>query len=364
MSTVSVIVPCYNYARYLPDCVDSIVSQEGVDVRVLVIDDASTDHTPAVCAALAQRDRRVSVRRHEQNLGHIATYNEGLSWADGDYVALVSADDMLTPGALARAADLMDAHPDVGLVYGSVAGLHDGVPPAPARVPRSPRAEVRSGRDWIEGRCRTAQSCIFSPEAVVRGSLQRDLGGYRPDLPHAGDLEMWLRLASVADVARFPDVDQAYFRSHRNSMQRTRFSSPLRQLEQRKRAFEVFFAERGRRLDGAAALRRRAMRQLAAEAVESVASAASFAAAGRRSPEIAELLRFALDCVTTDTKRSPTHLATTQAQLRLVLLGLEAWPRSRFRSLYSSSATARMLTTPLLRVLGLAPAWASVPQTD
>jgi hypothetical protein len=363
VSTVSVIVPCYNYARYLSDCVDSILSQEGVDVRLLVIDDASTDDTPSVCAALAGRDPRVSVRRHERNLGHIATYNEGLLWADGDYVALISADDMLTPGALARAADLMDAHPNVGLVYGSAADLHDGVPPTPARTSQSPRAELRSGRDWIESRCRTAQSCIFSPEVVVRGSLQRELGGYRQELPHAGDLEMWLRFASVADVARFPDVDQAYFRSHPASMQRTRFSSTLRKLEERKRAFEIFFAERGRHLNRVATLRRRALRQLAAEALEATISEAPFGPGRQRSTEVAGLLRFAIDCVMTDTTQTPASLAAVRARATLVLVGLEAWPRSRFRSLYATSATARVLTAPLLRVLRMAPAWTRVPET-
>ena len=76
--TVSVIVPCYNYAEFLPRCLGSILDQPDVDVSVLVIDDCSSDDTPAVAAALAASDPRVEVRRHEVNKGHIATYNEGL----------------------------------------------------------------------------------------------------------------------------------------------------------------------------------------------------------------------------------------------------------------------------------------------
>src|SRR5947209_17315201 len=101
-NAVSVIVPCYNYAHYLPSCIESIVGQENVEVSVLILDDCSTDDTPTVASKLAT-DSRVEVRRHERNVGHIATYNEGLEWVRADYTVLISADDLLTPGALARA---------------------------------------------------------------------------------------------------------------------------------------------------------------------------------------------------------------------------------------------------------------------
>ena len=100
MSSVSVIVPSYNYAHFLRECVESVMSQVGVDIRLLVIDDASADNTPEVAAELVAHDARVEYRRHSKNCGHIATYNEGLAWANGDYTVLLSADDMLTPGSL------------------------------------------------------------------------------------------------------------------------------------------------------------------------------------------------------------------------------------------------------------------------
>ena len=118
MSRVDVIVPCYRYGHYLRQCVESILSQSHGDLRVLIIDDASPDNTPEVARALAAQDPRVEYRRHEVNQGHIATYNEGLDWADGDYVLLLSADDLLTPGALERAIAPMDAYPEVGVSFG------------------------------------------------------------------------------------------------------------------------------------------------------------------------------------------------------------------------------------------------------
>ena len=99
MTGVDVVVPCYNYARYLDWCVGTLLSQADVDVRVLIIDDASEDDTPSVGERLASADPRVEFRRHEKNAGHIATFNEGLlGWASAPYSLLISADDGLAPG--------------------------------------------------------------------------------------------------------------------------------------------------------------------------------------------------------------------------------------------------------------------------
>src|SRR5438067_328538 len=106
MSRVDVIVPCYNYGHLLEDCIRSVLSQQDVDVRILLMDDASTDETESIGRRLAA-DRRVEYRRHRVNRGHIATYNEALACLTGDYCLILSADDLLTPGALMRAARLM-----------------------------------------------------------------------------------------------------------------------------------------------------------------------------------------------------------------------------------------------------------------
>ena len=98
MSSVDVIIPCYRYAHFLRECVESVLNQIRVDVRVLILDDASPDNTPEIASALAGEDKRVTFVRRKQ--GHIATYNEGIEWASGDYLLLLSADDYLLPGAL------------------------------------------------------------------------------------------------------------------------------------------------------------------------------------------------------------------------------------------------------------------------
>lgn len=263
--SVSVVVPCYNYGRFLPTCVGSALEQPGVGVRVLIIDDASTDDSAQIAANLAAEDPRVEFRAHETNRGHIATYNEGLlEWADGDYSVLISADDLLAPGALARATAVMDDNPDIGFVYGHAARWRDDQPLPPARV-QPKGVTVWPGREWLEVICRLGHTVISSPEVVVRTSVQQRIGGYLPELPHTGDAEMWMRFALHSDVAYIKGVDQAYYRIHASQMTQERI--PLVDLRQRKAAYDALFEAHGHLMPDAEALRRRAGRSMSREAL-------------------------------------------------------------------------------------------------
>src|SRR5487761_1262752 len=165
MSSVSVVIPCYNYGHFLEDAVTSVLDdQPGVDVRVLIIDDASPDGSAEVARKIAAREPRVEVTVHAANKGNIATFNEGLlKWADGDYCLLLSADDRVTPGALRRARVLLDAHPNVGFVYGRALWCKDGAPLPTVRT-RVRGWSVWPGQWWLERRFRDAENPITAPE--------------------------------------------------------------------------------------------------------------------------------------------------------------------------------------------------------
>jgi len=262
MSLIDVIVPCYNYGRYLRGCVESVLSQESVDVRVLIIDDASQDHTAQVGKTLAAEDNRVEYRRHAANWGHIETYNDGLEWACGDYTLLLSADDQLTPGSLHRAARLMDDHPEVGLTYGKVIKTSD-LEPEPCRISEEYNWMIIPGREFLELCCRgnsSAENIVPTPTAVVRTALQKELGGYRKDLPHAGDLEMWLRFAAHSSIGKV-EVEQAYYRFHDANMYKKFLG--IKDLLQRKAAWDALFEGYGQRVKDCEQVRRLAYRRLA-----------------------------------------------------------------------------------------------------
>jgi glycosyltransferase involved in cell wall biosynthesis len=265
VSTVQVIIPCYNYARYLPACVASVLSQEGVDVSVLIIDDCSSDNSAEVCSELANADKRVSFIHHKVNKGHIATYNEGLQLASSDYLVLLSADDLLTPGALRRAADLMDKNPSVGLVYGHAITFRDQMPSS-VRT-KSSGYTVWNGAEWIEMMCRSGRNFIVCPEVVMRTSIQHRIGGYTAELPHSGDMEMWLRAAALSDVGYLKGVDQAYYRAHPLSMQRTIHAGLLFDLNGRLEAFKSAFSKEAGQLSDAERLFATARRALSRTAI-------------------------------------------------------------------------------------------------
>jgi glycosyltransferase involved in cell wall biosynthesis len=239
LPTVDVVIPCYKYGRYLRRCVESVVRQRDVNVRILILDDASPDDTAEVGAVLAAEYSQVEFRRHATNAGHIATYNEGLiGWSESAYCILLSADDLLAPGALSRAVGIMERDPSVGMVYGQAIHFYDEheLPTGEARFADSIHYE---GPEWIRRRCQAGNNVITSPEVVVRSTVQRIVGGYRPELPHSGDLEMWLRIAAVSNIA-YVRAPQAFYRVHGASMQRTQFLGNLVDMVERRAAFRSF----------------------------------------------------------------------------------------------------------------------------
>jgi glycosyltransferase involved in cell wall biosynthesis len=268
MSSIDVVVPCYRYGCFLRECVQSVLTQSSVQVRVLILDDASPDNTAEVATALAREDPRVTFVRHEVNKGHIATYNEGIDWASADYFLLLSADDYLLPGALERAAGVLDAHQDVGFVIGRATKLHSNGEMIEIRevVPTdgSPEMILKGGR-FID-LC-FPHNIVETPTVVIRTTLQKRVGGYRADLPHSGDQEMWLRLAANASVGVLNSF-QAVYRKHGNNMSGSYYQQCfLPDIQQRILVIDRFMGTCGHLLDDADQVHRRMRRDLSQVAI-------------------------------------------------------------------------------------------------
>jgi Glycosyl transferase family 2 len=285
---VDVVIPCYNYARFLEDCVGSVLSQEGVDVRALIIDDRSGDDTFEVGTNLIRRDSRVLFRRHSQNRGHIATYNEGLlEWVEAEYALLLSADDMLAPGALRRATEVMEEFLEVGMCYGRQIQFCQKSAIPGHRVPATLSHDVVKGEDFIKLACRGGSNPVPTPTTVVRTGIQKKIGGYTKTLPHTGDLEMWLRFAAHASIGRI-DAVQAYKREHANNMVKQFTDTIVPDLQQRMLAFESALCGCRELLSDAEALLKMARGSLADQAFWS-AHRAFDNGRGELVPELLEL---------------------------------------------------------------------------
>ncbi len=314
---VSVVIPCYNYGHYLPDALESALSQPGVRVEVIIVDDASTDGSDAVAQRLARSDPRVRLIQHEHNKGHIATYNDGLAAIVGEYVVLLSADDLLAPGSLRRSTELMRRHPNVGLVYGYAPDFTE-TPPAQKPIP--PRFTTWSGETWLRRLCERGSNAIMNPEAILRGSLMAELVGYDETMPQSADMDLWMRAAARADVGRVSGPDQAYYRVHDSNMHLTDFKGLIADTRARRDTFDRFFAQDGSSLPDADELHARARRSIAIESVRY---------AYRTSLEPSE--------------------ASTEVPDELAALAVETWPQIEGTRIWSKYSGSRSSSVPRAR---------------
>jgi hypothetical protein len=181
---------------------------------------------------------------------------------------LLSADDMVAPGAFARAIGLMEADPNISFVWGSAIQFGNETELATklsCQPPPPSQDSLVRGPDFVRSLCIKPVNPVETATAIVRTSVQKGVGGYRPELPHSGDMEMWLRLAAHGDVGILPQV-QAFTRIHARNMRHGYKADRMRaDYEQRHLAFQMFFDGQAAQLGDACSLARIARRSVAEE---------------------------------------------------------------------------------------------------
>jgi glycosyltransferase involved in cell wall biosynthesis len=209
---VSFVVPCYKLAHLLRECIESILAQNYTAFEVLIMDDCSPDDTPNVVQSLT--DHRITYIRNDQNLGHLANYNKGISLSRGRYVWLISADDRLrSPHVLERYVELLDQHPTVGIVCCPGIGLQDGVETTLIDCGYfGPRDKIFKGQEFIAACLRNGYG-LLAPSVMVRKDCYDKISTFPLDLPHQGDLYLWYRWAIEYDVAYMCEP-MVNYRSH------------------------------------------------------------------------------------------------------------------------------------------------------
>ena len=181
MLSISVVVPAWNCARYLPDALASVAAQSRQPAEVLVVDDASADDTVAVARALGAR-----VIRLERNSGPSAARNAGIRAASGEAIAFLDGDDWWEPDHLERVAGLLDRFPAAGVAFGRSSRVVTRY-----AMPLPPECDPF---DAIGVLCRG--NPIPQSAAVVRRELLLGVDGYRTDMRYSEDYDLWLRLAA------------------------------------------------------------------------------------------------------------------------------------------------------------------------
>ncbi len=190
-STVAVIVPNYNHARHLAECIAAIDAQTRPADEIIVIDDASTDDSREVLARIAARQPQVRVLFNERNLGAIATMNRGLSECRSDLVAFAAADDLLRPRFLETATEALERHPDVALFSAEVAIEQKG---SAGEVRHSVRPSIRPSQRAAQFTPRQMRAMLASIDfflvtqsVVFRRDMLAAAGGFEPALGTMAD---------------------------------------------------------------------------------------------------------------------------------------------------------------------------------
>jgi glycosyltransferase involved in cell wall biosynthesis len=229
---VSVVIATHNYARYLGAALESALTQTFRDLEVIVVDDGSTDDTPAVMAPYL-RDVRVRYSRTAA-LGQPRAKNRGIQLAQAPLIAFLDADDIWLPVKLERQLPLFDADPDVGVVYSRRLLIdHEGW--------QLEYTDPSLHRGWILPRVFRSNFICFS-SSVVRRSVFDAVGFFDESLSLAIDYELWLR---VALHYRFDFVDAPlvkYRTGHASLSQRKR-----ERVQTAQRIIRRFLDERGGR---------------------------------------------------------------------------------------------------------------------
>ncbi|WP_420348110.1 glycosyltransferase family 2 protein [Pelagibius sp.] len=202
---VSVIIPAYNAAAYLERTVASVQGQSLADSEILIIDDCSTDRTLAVARSLAAADDRIQVIAAERNGGPAAARNLGLDSAQGDWIALLDADDAFEPGRLARLTALArDCSADLvadNLLLEDEAGNLEPMLPAGEVASCAPITAADFLRGNLPDPKRPRRSYGFLKPLISRRFLARQALRYEESLRFAEDFAFYM--ACFAAGARF-----------------------------------------------------------------------------------------------------------------------------------------------------------------
>ena len=207
----SVVIPVHNCAGYLARALPGVVAQLGDrgDAEIVVVDDDSSDHPERVVDELGQG--RVRLVRNVANLGAVATFNRGISLARGEIIHLLHGDDETLPGFYAQMEQAFSAPTTVAAVCRVQDIDGDGVTRYTTRSYRQGTGVWDDALDSL-----AVSNRVRAPGIAVRRSAYEQTGGYRTDLPHAADWEMWTRLAAHGRVV-FVDEVLARYRKHDGS---------------------------------------------------------------------------------------------------------------------------------------------------
>jgi len=211
MVQVSVLVPSYNYADKIADCIRSVLAQDHPSFELVISDDASTDESDAVIRSF--RDPRIVYERQPRNLGMVPNWLRCVELSRGEYLLLLGADDYLKPTMLSRTSRVLDSAKDIafchtGAEFFTEIGRVVGVTGA------FRRSYVSSGIDVLPKFVRGQR--VVNSASLFRRAHFEELGGWSSDYKNCMDQDLWFRMLLRWRVGYIGEV-LVGFRSHPTS---------------------------------------------------------------------------------------------------------------------------------------------------
>ncbi len=252
MSTISVIVPCYNYGHLLNETLDSLLSQTYLKWECLIIDDGSTDNTREIAKNYTLKDNRIKYS-YKLNGGLSSARNEGLRHAKGQYIQFLDADDLLSSNKFENQVRLFEENPAYDIVYSDVRFFTDG------QLGQLYKNYNLTDEEWMP---KISGAAPYILEALVEGnimvvnaplvkaSLIRKAGWFDESLKVLEDWSFWLACAMKGGYFYYDNSPGSWVlvRTHRISMSTNRERMYLAESELRRKQL-VFFENNSNKIN-------------------------------------------------------------------------------------------------------------------
>ena len=224
MPKVSIVLPNYNYARYLDERIQSLLNQTYKDFELIILDDASTDNSLEVIEKYTT-DPRVKTQFYTQNSGSpYKRWNDGADLAQGEYLLIAGADDSCHPTLLEKLVEKLDSHPSVGLAFSQSWEIDSqGNKLSLLKEYIAYLSPERWERDFVDSGKNECQYMLFTntiPNAsavLMQRKVFIEAGKFDVQLKLAADWMLWVKMLIVSDIA-FVAEPLNYFRTHDNTV--------------------------------------------------------------------------------------------------------------------------------------------------
>ncbi len=192
---ITIIVPVYNAAKYLPDALDSLLSQTFQDFEIVAVNDGSTDDSGDILERYAARNPRVRVL-HQENAGSGAARNRAIAVAGGRYIAQQDADDLSAPTRLERQAAFLDSHPDICAVYCRIVMADENLNLVHTILTPEDDATIRRA---------LPRGNLLSSNFMMRAETLEAARGYREAFLCSMDYDLNLRVTEAGKIHCLPE---------------------------------------------------------------------------------------------------------------------------------------------------------------